>query len=191
MMRAMLLEFPGRPRLRRCLDRQYMLGARCSSRRSSARRARSNTTCQAGRWTNLLTGQTQQGPGWCREQHGFLSLPLMVCPGTILSLGSTDTRPDYEYADGVTFRIYELADGDEFTSVVVTPRGDGATRLTARRSGKRITASISGDIPARWRIQFAGLQTVKAETSLCFTPDPLGPTLDPAAGSNKIELELD
>jgi alpha-D-xyloside xylohydrolase len=70
----------------------------------------------------------------------------MVRPGTILSLGQR-TRPDYEYADGVTFRIYELADGDEFTSVVVTPRGARATRLTARRSGKRITASISGDVP--------------------------------------------
>jgi alpha-D-xyloside xylohydrolase len=35
----------------------------------------------AGRWTNLLTGQVQEDPGWCRETHGFLSLPLMVRPG--------------------------------------------------------------------------------------------------------------
>ena len=67
----------------------------------------------AGRWTNLLTGQAQQGPGWHRERHDFLSLPLMVRPGTVLPLGGVDDRPDYDYADGVTFRVYELTDGDE------------------------------------------------------------------------------
>ncbi len=71
----------------------------------------------AGRWTNLLTGQAQEGPGWHREQHDFLSLPLMVRPGTVLPLGAVDDRPDYDYADGVTFRIYELTDGDESSAL--------------------------------------------------------------------------
>jgi len=37
----------------------------------------------------------------------------MVRPGTVLPLGGVDDRPDYDYADGVTFRVYELTDGDE------------------------------------------------------------------------------
>jgi alpha-D-xyloside xylohydrolase len=144
----------------------------------------------AGRWTNLLTGQVQEGPGWCRETHGFLSLPLMVRPGTVLPLGAVDERPDYNYADGVTFRILELTDDRELTCAVSTPQRGETTLLTMRRRGKRVTASVSGDTSVRWQVQFAGAQTVTAQNGASAKPDPLGLILSPAEGSQQLELEL-
>ncbi len=36
---------------------------------------------------------------------------LLARPDSIISLGGRDDRPDYDYADGVTLQIYELAEG--------------------------------------------------------------------------------
>ena len=37
-----------------------------------------------------------------REQHGFMSLPLMVRANSVIPVGSVEDRPDYEHADGAT-----------------------------------------------------------------------------------------
>ena len=82
MMRAMLLEFPEDPACE-TLDRQYLLGGSLLVATQSSRRMVSlTTTCPRAAWTNFLTGKVQEGPGWRREQHGFLSLPLMVRPNS-------------------------------------------------------------------------------------------------------------
>ena len=39
-----------------------------------------------GLWTSLLDGRKVQGGHWQKETHDFLSLPLMVRPGTVLPL---------------------------------------------------------------------------------------------------------
>ncbi len=98
-MRAMLVEFSDDPACD-TLDRQYMLGDSLLVAPVFTEDGVVDYYLPAGRWTNLLTGQTREGPGWHREQHGFLSLPLMVRPGTVLALGALDDRPDYDYADG-------------------------------------------------------------------------------------------
>jgi alpha-D-xyloside xylohydrolase len=64
-----------------------------------------------GRWTNLLSGQVVEDGWWVREQHGFLSLPLMVRPCSVIAMGAVDHRPDYHYPEGVTFHVFEL-DGE-------------------------------------------------------------------------------
>ena len=98
-MRAMLLEFPNDPACD-TLDRQYLLGGSLLVAPVFTEDGTIDYYLPAGRWTDLLTGRVQEGPGWRREQHDFLSLPLMVRPGTILPLGAVDDRPDYDYADG-------------------------------------------------------------------------------------------
>jgi alpha-D-xyloside xylohydrolase len=188
-MRAMLIEFPKDPACD-TLDRQYMLGDSLLVAPVFTEDGTVDYYLPAGRWTNLLTGQTQQGPGWHREHHNFLSLPLMVRPGTILPLGSVDSRPDYDYADGVTFRVYELADGNRLTCAVSAPRRTDAVRLNVRRIGQHVTASASGDAAAHWQLQLAGIKTITARNGARTTPDPLGIILQPAVGSHKLEFEL-
>jgi len=84
MMRAMALEFPDDPG---CdgLDRQYMLGDSLLVAPVFSDDV-VDYYLPAGRWTNLITGAVVEGPGWKRESHGFLSLPLMVREGADLGI---------------------------------------------------------------------------------------------------------
>ena len=65
-----------------------------------------------GRWTNLLSGEAIKGDTWRRETHDYLSLPLMVRPNTVLPLGTVDSRPDYDYADGLELHVFAPEDGE-------------------------------------------------------------------------------
>ena len=85
MMRAMVLEFPEDPACE-TLDRQYLLGGSLLVAPIFTEDGIVDYYLPAGRWTNFLTGKVQEGPGWRREQHGFLSLPLMVRPNSVIAL---------------------------------------------------------------------------------------------------------
>ena len=189
MMRAMLIEFPD-DRACDSLDRQYMLGDALLVAPVFTEEGTVDYYLPAGRWTNLLSGQVQEGPAWHHEKHDFLSLPLMVRPGTVLPLGAVDDRPDYDYGDGVTFRVYELSDGVELTCAVSEPQGAEAMRLSVQRTGQRVTARVSGDASFRWQLQCAGMNTVKPLSGTRPSSDPLGIILQPADGSHQIEFEL-
>ena len=47
-------------------------------------------------------------PARVREEHGYMSLPLLVRPNTRLPMGARDDRPDYDYEDGVAVRKFEV-----------------------------------------------------------------------------------
>jgi alpha-D-xyloside xylohydrolase len=188
-MRAMLIEFP-EDRACDSLDRQYMLGETLLVAPIFTEEGTVDYYLPAGRWTNLLSGQVQEGPAWHHEKHGFLTMPLMVRPGTILPLGAIDDRPDYDYRDGVTFRVYELSDGAELTCAVSAPQGAGTMKLSVQRAGQRVTARVSGDVSFHWRVQCAGVNTVKPLNGMHTSADPLGTILQSADGSHQIEFEL-
>ena len=117
MMRAMALEFPGDPGCT-YLDRQYMLGDDLLVAPVLTASGEVQYYVPAGTWTNFLTGERVTGPGWVTETHGFLSLPLLVRPGAVIPVGAVDDRPEYDYADGVTLRLYEIPDGARVTTVI-------------------------------------------------------------------------
>ena len=189
-MRAMLLEFPEDPACD-MLDRQYMLGDSLLVAPIFQEEGMVDYYLPAGRWTNLLTGQVQEGPGWRREQHDFLSLPLMVRPGTVLPLGAVDDRVDYDYTDNITFQIYELHCASELTCTVSTPQRAAAAQLTVRRTDQRVTASLSGDIAVRWQVQLIGVQVVTAQAGARVAPGPLGVILQPGEGRDQVEFDLE
>jgi alpha-D-xyloside xylohydrolase len=189
MMRAMLLEFPDDP-ASDTLDRQYMFGRSLLVAPVFTEDGTVDYYLPAGRWTHLLTGQVKEGPGWIHEHHGFLSLPLMVRPGTILPLGAVDQRPDYDYADGVTFRAYELAEVNKVTCSVSRPQRPEPLYLDVQRTGQRVRASITGDTSVRWQLQLVGVQSVTAHTGARTTLDAHGILLQPAEGSHQFEFEL-
>jgi alpha-D-xyloside xylohydrolase len=188
MMRAMVLEFPED---RGCdtLDRQYMLGDSLLVAPVFTEDGAVDYYLPAGRWTNLLTGEVHEGPGWRREVHGFLSLPLMVRPNTVLPLGAVDDRPDYDYSAGLTFRVYQLADGGEVACSVSTSQSAEPVRLSVQRAGKRVTARVFGDA-ARWQLQVAGTPVASAEQGARIVSDPLGSIVEPREGSYQIDVVL-
>ena len=105
MMRAMVIEFPDDPGCD-MLDRQYMLGDSLLVAPIFRYDGVVDYYLPAGRWTKFLTGEVIEGGRWLREQHDFLSLPLLARPNSIIAVGNNDQKPDYEYAQGVTLHLF-------------------------------------------------------------------------------------
>lgn len=142
-MRAMVLEFPEDPTAG-YLDRQYMLGGRLLVAPVFEESGLVTYYLPEGRWTHLLTGEVAEGGAWRKEDYGYLSLPLFVRPHTILPVGAKDSSPDYDYADGVELRLYELEEGKAASVVVRNVQGAVDLRAEAVREGGTIRVSFEG-----------------------------------------------
>ena len=156
-LRPMVLEFPDDPACPH-LERQYMLGPDLLVAPVFHAGGDVSYYVPAGRWTQLLTGAAIDGPGWRRERHDVMSLPLLVRPGAVLPMGAVDDRPDYEYADDVTLVVYPGAEG---SADVAVPGLDGTTaaRFTVHRSGGGVRADTDRP-PGTWTVLTAGSSPV-------------------------------
>jgi alpha-D-xyloside xylohydrolase len=188
LMRAMLLEFPDDPGCD-MLDRQYMLGPSLLVAPVFSSDGYVDYYLPEGRWTNFLSGEAVAGGRWVREQHGYLSLPLLARPNTIIPVGANDQRPDYDYADGVTFHIFELEDGATASVAVPTLKGDTALTLEAHRTGQRIHVQAMGT-PATWSVLWRGVEAVQDVEGGTTASDPLGTRVVPEAGAMAMTLAL-
>lgn len=139
-MRPMVFEFPNDPAVA-YLERQYMLGDSLLVAPVFSAAGETEVYVPAGRWTDVLTGEVIQGPAWHRQTHGYLSLPLLARPGSVIPVGAINDRPDYDYADGVTLKIYEPIDGAQTTIVVPTPQGDPAVTFEIRVAGNQVSVT--------------------------------------------------
>jgi alpha-D-xyloside xylohydrolase len=124
-MRPMVLEFPDDPGAA-YLDRQYMLGSDILVAPVFTESGEVEFYLPAGTWTQLLTGEKVEGGGWRRERHDFLSLPIYVRPGAVLPWGAREDRPDYDYLDGLTLRVFPGGTGTVDVTVT-TPDGRAET----------------------------------------------------------------
>jgi alpha-D-xyloside xylohydrolase len=148
-LRPLQLEFPDDPAVG-YLDRQYLLGPDVLVAPVFDAEGWVDFYLPAGTWTGYLTGETLQGPGWFRERHGFLSLPLYVRDGAVLAVGSRDDRPDYDYLEGLTLVVYPSTSGAARTITVIQPDGATADFLVERTAtGARVSSSHVGTWSAR------------------------------------------
>ncbi len=129
MMRPMMLEFPDDPACD-TLDRQYMMGESLLVAPVFHEDSHVDYYLPDGLWTSLLDGRKVQGGHWQRETHDFLSLPLMVRPGTVLPMGKHDDRPDYDYTDGLELHVYQLAEGQTVVLKIPDLKGQIAATYT-------------------------------------------------------------
>ncbi|MFT4213864.1 MAG: alpha-xylosidase [Microbacterium sp.] len=123
LLRPMVLEFPDDPACA-YLDRQYMLGPDLLVAPVFSPSGDVEFYLPVGTWTSLLTGDVVDGGRWVRETHGYTSLPLYVRPGAVIPWGARDDRPDYDYLDALTLRVF--AGGEGAAEVTVTTP-DGRT----------------------------------------------------------------
>lgn len=136
MMRPMMLEFPDDPACD-TLDRQYMMGESLLVAPVFHADSHVDYYLPDGLWTSLLDGRKVQGGHWQKETHDFLSLPLMVRPGTVLPMGKHDDRPDYDYTDGLELHVYQLAEGQTVTVKIPDLKGQlAATYTVTMKNGK-------------------------------------------------------
>ncbi|HEY0186376.1 MAG TPA: alpha-xylosidase [Cellulomonas sp.] len=148
-MRPMVLEFPDEVGAA-TVDSQYLLGASLLVAPVFTADGSVDVYVPAGSWTSLLDGSTVEGPRWHRQRHAADSLPLLVRPGTVLPVGAHDDRPDYDHAEGVTLRLFGLADGHDSTTTVTGRAGE--VRFRVRRAGADVQVEASGAVPASWSV---------------------------------------
>jgi alpha-D-xyloside xylohydrolase len=125
LLRPMQLEFPDDPAVA-YLDRQYMLGSELLVAPVFTETGEVEFYLPDGTWTSLLTGETVEGGRWVRETHGFDSLPLYARAGAVIPWGARSDRPDYDYLDGLTIRVFPGGEGTR-DIVVTTPEGVSET----------------------------------------------------------------
>lgn len=164
-MRAMFLEFPEDPGCLQ-LDRQYMLGSSLLVAPIFNDTGMAQYYLPAGKWTNLISGEKIDGGCWRNEKHDYMSLPLLVRENSVIAIGETDDRPDYDYADGVEFHIFELSDGASADSVVYGT--DGHKHLTFRvsKSGNVVDMETVSDPVASGKQWYAVLRGTEKVSSV-------------------------
>jgi alpha-D-xyloside xylohydrolase len=187
-MRAMLLEFPDDPG---CdyLDRQYMLGDALLVAPVFASDGVVDYYLPAGTWTHFLTGQVVEGGRWIREQHNYLSLPLMARPNSLVPVGANEQRPDYEYADNVTIHIFAPRDGATLSTRVPTIKGEDAMTFEVRREGQYVRVQ-GRDATQPWRVLLRGVEAVQSVEGGTSQSDPLGTLVTPEQGTNELTIRF-
>jgi len=166
LMRPMVLEFPAN-RAVFDIDTQYMLGPSLLVAPVFSQDGVVDVYVPDGRWQSLLDDSAINGAGWQQQVHDVTSLPLLVRPDTVLPTGSRDDTPEYDWAGGVTLRLYGLADGhDETLLIPASDAGVGATDAWFRvqRIGTKVTVDTDSDRP--WSVWIDGVVTNASGHSL-------------------------
>ena len=136
-MRSMVLEYTG-DKTCHYVDKQYMLGDALLVAPIFNDQGIAEYYLPEGLWTDFFTGEEKKGPGWISEKHGYLSIPLMVRENSIVCLGSTEGRPDYDYGDHAELCLYALKDGEEASTVIYGMDQKEELIMTASRNGNQI-----------------------------------------------------
>ncbi|MBQ8597572.1 MAG: alpha-xylosidase [Lachnospiraceae bacterium] len=143
-MRSMVLEYT-EDKTCHYVDKQYMLGDNLLVAPIFNEDSMAEYYLPKGTWTNFLTGEVVEGGSWINERHSYLSIPLMVKENSIVTLGATDMRPDYDYGDGAEIRIYTLKDGCKAESVVYGMDQKEEITVKAERNGNQIHITVASD----------------------------------------------
>jgi alpha-D-xyloside xylohydrolase len=172
-MRPMIVGFPDDPA---CgyLERQYLLGDDLLVAPVFSAAGAVEFYVPAGTWTHVVTGETITGPRWVRQTHGFDSVPLYARPGSVIAIGARDDRPDYDYADGVTLRVYQPRDGQRTTVVVPTTTGAPAAAFEVTVDSDAVRVVSEANRPGRWRILLVGGPSVANVEGGAVTEHPHG-----------------
>ena len=140
-MRPMMAEFAGDLACED-LDRQYMLGDAVLVAPVFRADDEVDYYLPDGVWTHLLTGETETGGRWRHGRYDKLSLPVFVRKNTILPVGANEETPAYDYADGLTLRLYRITGKARRT--VCDTEGRPVLTVTAERDGDTLTVRLEG-----------------------------------------------
>ncbi len=189
MMRAMVLEHPDDPACD-TLDRQYYLGSSLLVVPVFSEAGLVDYYLPAGTWTNLFTGEVVSGGRWHRSKHDFLSLPLFARENSIIAVGTRDDRPDYDYLDGTTLRVFALSDGGTAACHIPTTGGERGARVTVRRGGADIEIGIDAPSTAVLKVQLHGIPAVANVKGASAASDAAGVILTVDGGVRSVQVRI-
>ena len=140
-MRSMVMEFTEDP-VCAYLDRQYMLGDSLLVAPIFNEEGIAEYYLPEGKWTNYFTGEVKIGNRYIKEKHGYLSIPLLVREGSLIAIGAKDDDPVYDYADGVTFKAYELIENQPASTVVYDSNANLTVKAEVLKKDNQIRINV-------------------------------------------------
>ncbi|MDE6739605.1 MAG: alpha-xylosidase [Lachnospiraceae bacterium] len=161
-MRSMVLEFTED---KNCyyLDKQYMLGDNLLVAPIFNDESMGSFYLPKGTWTDFFTGETIDGGVWVEKKYDYLHLPLMVRPNSIVTIGSCDDKPDYDYADGAELRIYALTDGQKAETTVYGMAQNAELNVSVMKDGAQITIAAENIGKKPYTVRLVNVQAASAD----------------------------
>ena len=144
-LRPMILEFPEDPGAR-TTDMQYMLGDNLLVAPVFREDGKVEYYLPEGKWTRWQTGEAVTGGGWKKETHDFMSLPLLARENTVIPVGAVDSRPDYDYTEGVELHVFEPQDG-EIDVTLPDLHGNPAAKYTFMIANGQVSCKTNSEKP--------------------------------------------
>ena len=143
-MRAMVLDFT-EDKTCHYVDKQYMLGENLLIAPIFNDRGIASYYLPEGKWTNFLTDEEVVGGKWYTEKYDYMSLPMMVKENSIIVLGDTDDKPDYDYGNNATVCIYAMQEGCSASTVVYGMDKSVQIKVDVTRKDNVIRAKVTGN----------------------------------------------
>jgi len=157
-MRSMVLEYTS-DRNVTYIDKQFMLGDSLLVAPVFNAESRADFYLPEGTWTDFFTDESYEGGKWYTRDCGYLDIPLMVRPGSVVAIGSCEDKPDYDYADGVELRVYALGDKESASTVVYGMDNKVDLEATFTRKGDTVTADVKSSKP--YTVKLVNMDGVK------------------------------
>ncbi|OAB41069.1 alpha-xylosidase [Paenibacillus antarcticus] len=188
MMRAMVLEFPEDPGCR-TLDRQYMLGDSLLVAPIFNEEGIAEFYLPSGRWTSFVTGESVEGGSWRSEQHGFMSLPLYARQGSLVPVGAVNTKPDYDYVDGVEVHVFAPVEGVEMHLEIPDLKGNSSFKMNAILNETQLTVELISVDSKAWSLLLRGVTEVESIIGGIGEAVELGMRIRPDIGVTSIVIK--
>jgi alpha-D-xyloside xylohydrolase len=100
-----------------------------------------------------------------------------------------ETRPDYDYADRVTFHVFELQDSVVSSARVPTIDGRVSMTVQVHRNGQDIHVHVQG-ASRTWSVLLRGIDAVGSVEGGTARADPMGTLLTPAEDAAQLIVRL-
>jgi len=187
-MKSMILEFQEDVACN-YIDRQYMLGDSLLVAPIFNDKGEASYYIPKGIWTNFLTGEKVAGGVWISEKHDYMSIPLMARPNSIIAVGQENTKPDYDFAEGVTLHVFELEEGKEATTTIFNKLAQSELKVEIILNKNLIDIKFEvGEKP--FSILFRGLSNLKVIEGATCVVEELGIKVIPHKGIKAIKCSL-
>ena len=155
------------------LDKQYMFGDSLLVAPIFNDESKAVYYLPEGTWTHYLTGEVKEGGRWYTEDCGYLSIPVFARENSLIAVGARGDKPDYDYAQDVTVKVYALVEGKEAQTIVYGMDQDEETVVSVLKKDGKITVKVEAEKPCKVVLvnvtaSGAGAEVQGADTVISF-----------------------
>ena len=190
-MRSMVLEFQNDPTCQ-YLDKQYMFGDSLLVAPIFNEEGMAEYFVPEGNWTNFLTGEKVSGGRWIKDHHDYLSIPCLAKENSIIAVGAVDTKPEYDYANDVTLKVFQLIEGIQAKTDVYNMAAEVELTVSVQKDGNKITIKVQNYGEGKpYKIYLHDIKNVASVDNATFSLGEQGATIVPnIIGDNSITTIL-